>query len=88
MITVTREQAICMFYCEEYNETNVTELTKIIDDLKNVEICYLEDPTKPILLCIRTINQDPFHIHTYQSRKSLSTVTNEPPKEKKIKLST
>jgi hypothetical protein len=65
MITVTREQAICMFYCEEYNETNVAELTKIIDDLKNVEICYLEDPTKPFLCSLKSLKANQLEYHQY-----------------------
>ncbi|KAI7870874.1 hypothetical protein BDF14DRAFT_1770697 [Spinellus fusiger] len=44
MVVITREQEICMFYCEEYNETNVENLTKEVDAIKNVDICYSDDP--------------------------------------------
>ena len=71
MVVVTREQAICMFYCEEYDETNVENLTKEVDAIKNVDICYFDDPLAPVLLCTRTINQNPFKIHKYQKRELL-----------------
>lgn len=60
MVVITREQAICTFYCKEYNEKNVTKLTKIIDSVKNVDICYLENPFMPILCSFETMraNQD------------------------------
>ncbi|KAI8329964.1 hypothetical protein BC941DRAFT_441740 [Chlamydoabsidia padenii] len=47
MVTINREQAICMFYCEPYNESNVVKLSKLIDDMNNIEICYSDDPTEP-----------------------------------------
>jgi hypothetical protein len=72
MIVITREQAICMFFCEEYNEDNVKKLTKEVDDFVNGEICYTEDPTKPIILSKRTINQNPFLYHKYQPKKSVA----------------
>jgi hypothetical protein len=36
MVITTREQAICMFYFEEYNEKYVANLTTIIDDLEDI----------------------------------------------------
>ncbi|CAO3664519.1 unnamed protein product [Rhizopus stolonifer] len=71
MVVITREQAICMFYCKEYNEKNVAKLTKEVDAIKNVDICYFDDSLAPVLLCIRTINQNPFKIHKYQKRELL-----------------
>lgn len=73
MITITREQAICMFYCEEFNESNVIRLTKIIDDLKDIEICYSEDPTEPMLKCITRINNNPFKFKKYISKNDLNS---------------
>ncbi|KAG1437699.1 hypothetical protein G6F56_012980 [Rhizopus delemar] len=69
MAVITREQAICMFYCEEYNEENVAKLTKEVDAIKNVDICHFDDPLSPILLCTRTIYQNPFKVHKYQKRE-------------------
>ncbi|KAI8084166.1 uncharacterized protein B0P05DRAFT_536388 [Gilbertella persicaria] len=72
MIVVTGEQAICMFFCEEYNGDNVEKLTKEVDDFVNSKICYTEDPTKPIILSKRTISQNPFLYHKYPSRESVA----------------
>ncbi|KAI8084167.1 uncharacterized protein B0P05DRAFT_536390 [Gilbertella persicaria] len=55
MIVVTGEQAICMFFCEEYNGDNVEKLTKEVDDFVNSKICYTEDPTKPIICSPKTL---------------------------------
>jgi hypothetical protein len=54
MVIITREQAICIFYCEPFNKENVSKFSKIIDDMENVEICYCENPKKP-LLCSKKI---------------------------------
>ncbi|RCH78113.1 hypothetical protein CU098_003868 [Rhizopus stolonifer] len=48
MTTITRNQAICMFYGEEYTDENVARLSKRLDEVE-VDICYLDDPTEPIL---------------------------------------
>ncbi|KAG1140683.1 hypothetical protein G6F37_012940 [Rhizopus arrhizus] len=65
MPIISKEQAVCIFYCQAYNESNVAELTKRIEEMKDVDICYLEDPTEPILACIITINSRPFRYHLY-----------------------
>ncbi|KAI7904493.1 uncharacterized protein BX663DRAFT_430986 [Cokeromyces recurvatus] len=74
MNVITREQAICMFFCEEYNEDNVKKLTKEVDDFVNGEICYTEDPTKPFIQSKRTINQNPFLYHKYQTQESVANI--------------
>ncbi|KAL7326707.1 hypothetical protein PS15p_209001 [Mucor circinelloides] len=73
MITISREQAICMFYCEPYNESNVVKLSKLIDDMNNIEICYSDDPTEPMLLCQTRINQNSVKFKTYISRNVISS---------------
>ncbi|KAI8376266.1 uncharacterized protein BYT42DRAFT_497920 [Radiomyces spectabilis] len=72
MVTISREQAICMFYCELYNESNVVKLSKLIDDMNNIEICYSDNPTEPMLLCQTRINQNPVKFKTYISRNVIS----------------
>lgn len=44
-----------VFFCEEYNEENVEKLTKEVDDFANGEICYTEDPTKPIICALKIL---------------------------------
>ena len=65
MPIISREQAVCIFYCQAYNDSNVAELTKRIEEMKDVDICYLQDPTEPILACVMTINSRPFSYHLY-----------------------
>lgn len=35
--------------------------------MKGVDICYLEDPSEPILACIITINSRPFRHYLYST---------------------
>ncbi|KAI8881428.1 hypothetical protein K501DRAFT_334769 [Backusella circina FSU 941] len=72
MVIISRDQAICIFYCEPYNEENVTKFSKILDDLKNVEICYGENPKRPMLMCTKTIDGNPFDFHYYKSNCALN----------------
>lgn len=65
MPIISRDQAVCIFYCQEHNESNVAELTKRIEEMKDIDICYLEDPTEPFLACVTTINSRPFRYHLY-----------------------
>lgn len=64
MVIVTKEQALCIVYCKSYSKTNVERFSNIIDDLENIEICYYDDPKRPLLQCKRTIYTRPFEIHT------------------------
>lgn len=56
MITISREQAICLFYAVAQNEENKKKYTKIIDEIELVDICYSEDPKKPFLCSIKTMH--------------------------------
>ncbi|KAI7900692.1 uncharacterized protein BX663DRAFT_517293 [Cokeromyces recurvatus] len=73
MITISREQAICMFYCQPYNESNVSKLSKLIDNMDNIEICFADDPTEPMLLRQLRINQNPLKFKTYVSEDVISS---------------
>ena len=37
---ITREQAICIFYCEPCIQDNAKKFSKIIGDFENIKICY------------------------------------------------
>ncbi|KAG2218961.1 hypothetical protein INT45_008385 [Circinella minor] len=65
MVTITRQQAICMFYCEEYTKENVIKLNKRIAEMEDVEICFMNDPLSPLLQCEKRINQNPFLYNRY-----------------------
>lgn len=72
MVTISREQAICMCYCEAFNKLNVVKLSKLIDDMSIIEICYAEDSTEPMLLCQARINQNPMKCKVlFLDRKSV-----------------
>ncbi|KAG0178779.1 hypothetical protein DFQ29_003023 [Apophysomyces sp. BC1021] len=56
-------------------ESNVTKLTKKLAGMEILEICFIDDPTEPLLLHKLAIVQNPFRYHTYLS-KSTSTSNN------------
>jgi hypothetical protein len=64
MALITREQAICMFYHQPYDKRKAEELLKAIEGI-HTEICYKDDPTKPFLCSIESINI--FEYHQYPS---------------------
>ncbi|ORX52439.1 hypothetical protein DM01DRAFT_1323617 [Hesseltinella vesiculosa] len=66
-MNISREQAACMFYGEEFNEINKSVLVKRIDDIKDVDICYIDDQTDPVLVSQRKMNINPFRYHKYLS---------------------
>ncbi|KAI9481056.1 MAG: hypothetical protein EXX96DRAFT_634769 [Benjaminiella poitrasii] len=51
MTTISRERAVCMFYHQDYDKTKAIELLNTIEKL-DLEICYKDDPCKPILYSI------------------------------------
>ncbi|KAI7860407.1 hypothetical protein BDC45DRAFT_530005 [Circinella umbellata] len=49
IMIVTREQAACMFFCKEFNDENASKLLRKIEEIGDVDLCYLEDPTEPLV---------------------------------------
>ncbi|KAI8079889.1 uncharacterized protein BX664DRAFT_341718 [Halteromyces radiatus] len=64
MKKVTKEQAICMLFCKEYNDENVVNLGKRLKEME-LEVCYIHDPTEPVLIPIRSISVNPLKYHLY-----------------------
>jgi hypothetical protein len=64
---ITREQAICIFFCQEYTEPNVKELLEKMESFEDVDICYDEDPFEPKLLCNKRIDSEPLKYRRYNS---------------------
>ncbi|ORX52662.1 hypothetical protein DM01DRAFT_1276028, partial [Hesseltinella vesiculosa] len=62
---ITKGQALCMFYLESYTEENVMKLTETLEEMGNLEICYSDDPTEPVLCSCAIINAKPFKYHRY-----------------------
>lgn len=65
MVIISRDQTICIFYCKPYNAKNVIKFSKIIDDLKNVEICYGENPKRPFLCSKKSMQLKPSEYKQY-----------------------
>jgi len=65
MPIISKEQAVCIFYFQAYNESNVSELTKRSKEMKDVNICYLEDPTEPILVSLLSMKTYPSKYRRY-----------------------
>ncbi|KAI7898916.1 uncharacterized protein BX663DRAFT_489685 [Cokeromyces recurvatus] len=63
--TVTKEQAICMLYCEEYNDINVRRLLEKLNSFEDLEICYEKDPLEPKLIPLQTIYWQPHRFRIF-----------------------
>ncbi|ORX54527.1 hypothetical protein DM01DRAFT_18160 [Hesseltinella vesiculosa] len=57
---ITREQAICILFCEEYSERNIAKLSRRLKDLENMDIVYENNPEMPVLVSIKMINKKPW----------------------------
>ncbi|KAI8979871.1 hypothetical protein BDB01DRAFT_851999 [Pilobolus umbonatus] len=73
MLNITREQAICMLYCEPYCDETAAKLLKGIVEI-NLDICYQDDPTSPIILSARSIDQNPFKNKRYQGKNTVANI--------------
>ncbi|ORX47506.1 hypothetical protein DM01DRAFT_1339136 [Hesseltinella vesiculosa] len=63
---ISRDQAICLLFCEEYNEGNAARLRKRIEDMKDFEICYENDPQDPVLIHLRLWHAKAFKYKRYE----------------------
>lgn len=64
---VTRERAICIFFCQEYTESNVRKLLKRMESFEDVDICYEENPFKPCIQSNARIESEPSRYKKYTS---------------------
>ncbi|KAL9547275.1 hypothetical protein MBANPS3_006244 [Mucor bainieri] len=66
-MNITYDQAICMLFYKECNEENAKQCKKEIDQLgtHGFQVCYEEDPSKPLLVSKLRVLGDPIHFHTY-----------------------
>jgi hypothetical protein len=56
---------------------NVAKLTKEVDAIKNVDICYLENPFMPILCSLQTIRAKPrYHLYPAEIEKEVIIESN------------
>lgn len=68
---IAREQAICIFFCHKYTESNVKKLLKRMETFEDVDICYDNDPLQPVLLCNEKINSEPLKYKRYNTSSFL-----------------
>ncbi|KAI9496161.1 hypothetical protein BDB00DRAFT_810754 [Zychaea mexicana] len=66
-MNITRNQAICMLFCEEYSDDNATRLAKKIEQLGAFDVCYENDPRRPVLLTQAIINSQPSIFKRYET---------------------
>ncbi|KAG0806776.1 hypothetical protein G6F16_010999 [Rhizopus arrhizus] len=58
-MNITRDQAICRFFCEDYSKENAARLSKKIEELGTFDVCYENDPKRPVLVHLSVIRNDP-----------------------------
>ncbi|KAI7900805.1 uncharacterized protein BX663DRAFT_516593 [Cokeromyces recurvatus] len=71
---ITREQALCIFFCLKHTESNVTIALKKAGTIKDVDVFFEENPYKPLLHCNERISSNPLKYKRYRS--SLHLVEN------------
>jgi hypothetical protein len=65
---ITRDRALCIFFfCQEYSEDNAKILSKKLEVMKVLEICYTNDPNLPMLMSLIRIQTNPSEYHKYSS---------------------
>ncbi|CEI98985.1 hypothetical protein RMCBS344292_13080 [Rhizopus microsporus] len=78
-MNITQEQAVCMFFGEEFNKVNKPVLVKRTDKMKDIDVYYIDDPIDPALVSLRKINIYPFRYRRYLSiPKETSHITDAP----------
>ncbi|KAI8083669.1 hypothetical protein BDF21DRAFT_337328, partial [Thamnidium elegans] len=66
---ITREKAICMVYCEPYIKARAVDFLSGIVKI-GLDICYKDDPTMPIILCAKPIDQNPYKNRRYRNEST------------------
>ncbi|KAI7892940.1 uncharacterized protein EV154DRAFT_561857 [Mucor mucedo] len=70
MSTITGERALCMLFYKPYTEENVNSLAEYLRK-EDLEICYTDEPTEPVLVHSLSITHNPFRYRTYVCKKTL-----------------
>lgn len=64
---ISEERALCIFFSEEYNKENVVRLTPKLVAMKDLGLCYTNDPRLPMLMSLARIHSNPSEYHKYPS---------------------
>ncbi|KAG0162794.1 hypothetical protein DFQ28_000765 [Apophysomyces sp. BC1034] len=65
MAIVSQDNTLCIFYNEEFTDEAAKRLAVKLDSLHELDICYAEDPRKPMLQTKVKINGNPDYYHLY-----------------------
>ncbi|GAA5810205.1 hypothetical protein MFLAVUS_003624 [Mucor flavus] len=72
---ITHRQAACIFYGEPINEGNEKNCEKRVDDLIDIDICYLDNtPFEPFFVAKVKMEKFPNHYKSYP--RTIDSVTN------------
>lgn len=55
-MNITRDQAICRFFCEDYSKETAARLSKKIEEFGSFDVCYENDPKRPVLLNLANVH--------------------------------
>ncbi|KAG0755624.1 hypothetical protein G6F57_011724 [Rhizopus arrhizus] len=66
-MNITRDQAICRFLCEDYSKENAARLSKKIEELGTFDVCYENDPKRPVLLNLANVRSQPSIFKFYET---------------------
>lgn len=64
-LNITKERALCILFCKEYNQENIKQLVKRIQDLKDMDVCYINDPREPVIVPLDRILLNPYKYQRY-----------------------
>lgn len=75
---ITRDQALCMLFCVEFTPENVARYEQKIADFGEIDICYENDPKKPLLVLISQIHKtsSPYRPYPVSSSENKADVDN------------
>ncbi|KAG1442928.1 hypothetical protein G6F56_010861 [Rhizopus delemar] len=48
---ISKEEASCLFYCKSFEEGNITTCMQNIEESPDVDLCYINNPDEPMLIC-------------------------------------
>lgn len=73
-ISITRNHALCIFFNEEFTNENSEKLKEDLKNLSGLDICYTEDPSKPMLQTKVKVNGFPSYYRRYQDELPNSSI--------------
>ncbi|KAG2190613.1 hypothetical protein INT47_009245 [Mucor saturninus] len=71
IMSITRDQAVCRFFCEDYSKENAAKLSKRIEELGTFDVCYENDSNRPVHVHLSVIRNDPTTFKRYLSECSI-----------------